>query len=275
MKSFCFAKSEIINSRQAQIHPSDIAILRGYAIFDFFRVVDHIPLFLSKYLDRFIGSADKAGLRLVYDKPVLKEIIFQLIEKNSHREGGMRMVLTGGISENHFLPHGGDLFIFCEPLQMPAPEKYENGVKLLSVNYVRPIPDIKTTNYTYPCYLSLNWQAQKAEDVIYHHQGKVSESSRSNIFMVKGNEIITPASNILKGITREQVMRLSGTVKVEDFSLEELLQADEAFMSSTTKRILPITRIDEHRIGNGKPGPTTKQLMKAFYGMEQEIPSRK
>lgn len=271
MKPFCFSRSEIIDSHQAQIHPLDIGLIRGYGIFDFLRTVSHHPLFLPEYLDRFISSAEKAGLPLGYDKNDLEQIIFQLIEKNDHSNGGIRMILTGGLSPNHFRPAKGDLFIFCEPLQMPDRIKYEKGVKLLSIDYVRPLASIKTTNYTYPCYLSQEWQAQKVEDVVYHHQGIVSESSRSNIFMVKEGKIKTPASHILMGITREKILRLAKEITIEDFSPEELLQADEVFISSTTKRILPITRIDDYTIGEGNPGDTTKRLMKAFHELEKEV----
>ncbi|SEJ49575.1 branched-chain amino acid aminotransferase [Cyclobacterium xiamenense] len=271
MKPFCFSTDQIIDSQQARVHPLDIGLIRGYAIFDFFRTVGRHPLFLEAYLNRFTESARKAGLALDYSPLELKEIIYELIEKNAHADGGIRIVLTGGLSPNHFLPAKGQLFIFCESLQLPAEEKYRNGVKLVSVDYVRPLAAIKTTNYTYPCWLSLDWKAQQAEDVVYHHEGRVSESSRSNIFMVKHGQLYTPNRDILWGITRNKVIELAGDVSFADFGLDELLQADEVFISSTTKRILPITQIDQVRIGTGKPGPVTRKLMADFLAMELEI----
>ncbi|WP_375582980.1 aminotransferase class IV [Cyclobacterium xiamenense] len=270
MKPFCFAADRIIDSQEASLHPLDIGLIRGYAIFDFFRTVGRHPLFLEAYLNRFTTSAKKAGLALDYTQSELREIITELIEKNAHSDGGIRMILTGGLSANHFLPAKGQLFIFCEPLQLPAEEKYRNGVKLLSVDYVRPLAAIKTTNYTYPCWLSLDWSKQQAEDVVYHHAGRVSESSRSNIFMVRQGQLYTPNRDILWGITRDKVIQLAGEVSFADFGLEELFHAEEVFISSTTKRILPITQIDEVRIGTGKPGPVTKKLMADFLRMEQE-----
>lgn len=273
MKPFCFAGEKIIESNQASLHPLDIGLIRGYAIFDFFRTVGRHPLFLDEYLKRFTDSATKAGLPLEYTAKELKEIIHSLIEKNEHEDGGVRMILTGGMSANHFLPARGQVFIFCEALQLPGEEKYQNGVKLLSTNYVRPLAAIKTTNYTLPCYLSLDWKAQGAEDVVYHYEGRVSESSRSNIFMVKNGLIYTPQRDILRGITRDKVIRLAEDVSFTDISLEDLMEADEVFISSTTKRILPITQIDEVRIGKGKPGPVTRNLMQSFLNLEMETAS--
>lgn len=272
MKPYCFAQSSIQKSADATIHPLDIGLIRGYAIFDFFRTVGHHPLFLENYLNRFLNSASKAGLTLDYSFEDLKEITIELIEKNDHKDAGIRMILSGGISENHFLPSKGNLYIFCEPLHLPSKEKYENGVKLLSVEYVRPLAEIKTTNYTYPCYLSMDWKAQGAEDVIYHHQDRISESSRSNIFLVKNGNIYTPKRDILKGITREKVIKLTaGKVSFSDLSIGDLLSGDEVFISSTTKRILPITQIDNTTISNGRPGPITKELMARFTAIEKEI----
>lgn len=271
MKPFCFSKNEIIESKYSSIHPLDLAVIRGYAIFDFFRTVSSQPLFLHEYLKRFAFSAKTAGLPLIYKEEELTEIIFQLIKINDLKEGGIRMILTGGISENNFTPSEGVLFIFCEPLKMPEKEKYQNGIKILSADYIRPLPEIKTTNYTLPCWLSLEWSNQGAEDVVYHHQGKVSEISRSNIFMVKEGKLITPKSNILEGITRSKVIGLAENAVIEDFSLQELLNAEEVFITSTTKRILPVTIIDNIHIGQGKPGPLTLELMDKFQKLENKF----
>jgi branched-chain amino acid aminotransferase len=270
MKPFCFAKDQIISSQDAVCHPLDIALIRGYAIFDFFRTVNYQGLFLEEYMDRFIQSAQKAHLPLEYNHNELNEIISTLIDKNNHERGGIRMLLTGGISPNHFLPAKGNLFIFCEPLLLPSEKKYAEGVKLISVDYVRPIPTIKTTDYTLPCLLSVDWEEAGAEDVLYHHQGIVSESSRSNVFMVKDGILSTPKANILLGITRRHTMDIAGNVKVRDITLEEIKQADEVFITSTTKRILPITFLDKDAIADGKVGPFTRSLMAQFEAMEKE-----
>src|SRR5690554_943024 len=269
-KPFCFSGNKIVAADDASIHPLDIGLIRGYAIFDFLRTANFKPLFFEAYLNRFIASAQHAHLPLGYTMEELKNIIYELIEKNKLEQGGIRIVLTGGLSANHFSPTTGRLFIFCEDLQMPAEEKYERGVKLVTEEYVRPLSSIKTTNYTFPVWLSAKWKEQAAEDVLYHCAGIISESSRSNIFMVKNGIVATPKSNILLGITRQHVLILAGDVEERDISLTEILNADEVFMTATTKRILPVTQIDGVLIKDGIPGPVTRQLMERFKGLEKE-----
>jgi branched-chain amino acid aminotransferase len=268
MKTYCFANDQIIHSEKAVLHPMDIGLIRGYGIFDFFRTSNYVPIFLGDYLDRFIRSAAKTRLALNLTKEELASIISELIQKNDLKSGGIRMLLTGGVSENHFSPVNGSLFIFCEELDFPSIDKYEVGVKLLSADHVRAIADIKTTNYAFPVWHSGDWQSKGAEDVIYHHAGLVSESSRSNIFMIKNGEIATPDEHILHGITRKRVLEISGKVNIRPITFEEVLAADELFMTSTTKKILPITQIDEQKIGAGIPGPETMRLMEKFKAME-------
>jgi branched-chain amino acid aminotransferase len=270
MKPFCFADGKIIPTQSATIHPMDLGLIRGYGIFDFFRTVNHKALFLDDYLDRFISSAEKTHLPLEYSRQELKVIIDELIKKNDLEAGGIRMVLTGGVSENHFSPANGKLFLFAESLIFPSQEKYETGVKLLTLEYVRPIAEIKTTNYTLPVWHSLNWKKLGAEDVLYHWDGWISESSRSNIFIVKDGIISTPDRHILKGITRKHLMEVAGNVQIRPISLEEAFEADEAFISSTTKILLPVTSLDDKKIGTGKPGPVTQELLEKFRLLERE-----
>ncbi|MBN3520329.1 aminotransferase class IV family protein [Algoriphagus lutimaris] len=271
MKPFCFADGNIIDSTKAQIHPMDLGLIRGYGIFDFFRSVNYTPLFLEHYLDRFIGSAEKTFLPLSYSREELKQIIKELTDKNDMEQGGFRMLLTGGLSENHFSPAEGKLFIFPESLIFPSEEKYNKGIKLLSLNYIRPIAEIKTTNYALAVWDSMRWKKEGAEDVLYHYNGYVSESSRSNFFIVKNGTVITPDKDILLGITRKHVLQLVDKAEIRPVTLAESLEADEAFITSTTKVLLPVTQIDQHTIGNGKPGPVSLEILKKFRELEKEI----
>jgi branched-chain amino acid aminotransferase len=180
----------------------------------------------------------------------------------------VRMVLSGGISDNHFSPAEGKLFIFCEDLQLPAAEKFSKGVKLISEEYVRPLSKIKTTNYCQAVFSSLTWKEKNAEDVLYYYKGIISESSRSNIFIVKNGQLATAQSNVLKGITRKNILKLMPGTDIRDITLEETLTADEVFMTSTTKRLLPVTQIDDQIIGSGKPGNLTISILEQFKAEE-------
>ena len=269
MKPFCFADGNIIPTQDARLHPADLAVIRGYGIFDFFRTEQYQPVFLEDYLDRFTASAAKTFLPLPYSREELRAIITELIAKNDLKQGGIRMVLTGGVSENHFSPATGTLFMFGEELSFPSEEKYQQGVKLLTVEHVRAIADIKTTNYTLPVWHSIRWKEQGAEDVLYHWDGWVSESSRSNFFIVKDGVIHTPDKHILMGITRKNLLAVAGDVQIRPISLEEVWEADEAFISATTKILLPVTQIDDRKVGAGKVGKVCLDLMAKFREREK------
>ena len=269
MKPFCFADGKIIPTQDARLHPADLAVIRGYGIFDFFRTEQYHPVFLEDYLDRFTASAAKTFLPLPYSREELRTIITELIAKNDLKQGGIRMVLTGGVSENHFSPATGTLFMFGEELSFPSEEKYQQGVKLLTVEHVRAIADIKTTNYTLPVWHSMRWKEQGAEDVLYHWDGWVSESSRSNFFIIKDGVIHTPDKHILMGITRKNLLAVAGDVQIRPISLEEVWEADEAFISATTKILLPVTQIDDRKVGSGKVGKVSLEVMAKFREREK------
>jgi branched-chain amino acid aminotransferase len=109
-----------------------------------------------------------------------------------------------------------------------------------------------------------------AEDVLYHQDGQVSESSRSNFFIVKDGVISTPDKHVLMGITRKQILKIAGNVQIRPVSLQEALDADEAFITSTTKILLPVTQLDDHTIGTGKPGSVTLDILEKFKNLEKE-----
>jgi D-alanine transaminase/branched-chain amino acid aminotransferase len=119
---------------------------------------------------------------------------------------------------------------------------------------------------------------KKVNDVLYHHKGIITEFPRSNVFIVtKDQRLITPSRHMLRGITRKQVLSLAAKqtdVEERDIRTEELLQAAEVFLTSTTKKIMPVAAIDGNRIGDGKPGAVTRKLYNAFLQLEQQFSNK-
>ncbi|MEI6749593.1 MAG: aminotransferase class IV [Bacteroidota bacterium] len=268
-----------LKEEKATLQVSDLAIQRGYATFDFFRIKDNCPLFLDDYLDRFYRSADFMHLHPVKSKEEVKEIIRELMEMNKLAESGMRLILTGGYSSDHYEPVSGNLLILQEKLQLPSQEKFATGVKVITYEYQRELPQIKSINYFMGIWLQQKLREQKAADVIYHKQGIVSELPRANILMVtKDQKILTPSKNILFGITRMKLLELAAKkyiVEEREVTISELINAEEVFMTSTTKRILPINQIDDFVIGNGKSGPVTALLNEEFIKIEDDYKSKR
>jgi branched-subunit amino acid aminotransferase/4-amino-4-deoxychorismate lyase len=268
-----FLNDQILPADQASINIKDISILRGFAIFDFFRTVEFKPLMMDGYLQRFINSANLMDLPLNYSKEHIAEIIYHLIEKNEFRQAGVRLVLTGGYSENAFLPAEPNFMILIEPVKLPPKDWFEKGIKLLSHQYQREWSQIKTTNYLTSIKLAPKCKAAQAIDVLYHNQGELREVSRSNVFVIKDGKIATPGKHVLQGITRAKVIELATQhypTEERPVTMQEVWQADEIFMTGTTKKVLPVVQIDEKKIADGKPGPISNHIMQLFSEFESQ-----
>lgn len=242
-------------------------INRSYAAFEFFTLVNHQPFYLNRHLNRLFQTLEILRIQLDYDKNELTTIIQQLIEKNPTQNISYKIfVIPEPDAAYDFFK--GDLFIF--PIINPVKETItaKTGAKLLLKAYSRFLPEAKTTNYTAYVYWENEVLNQQAIDVLYHHANYIRETSRSNIFMVKNNIIYTPLKDVLKGITRsiaiDLIQKNNFTLKEKEISLTELFQADEVFITSTTREIMPVSVIDATLINQGKIGNITQQLMTDF-----------
>ncbi len=271
MGEYFLLNGKIVKNRDAFLGLTDLALLRGFGIFDFCRTQNGKPLLLDKYLDRLFNSAQCIDLKIPYSKEFIKESIYQLLEKNGIIESGIRMVLTGGYTENGYAPGDPNFFILIEKINFPDPSYYDKGIKLILHEHQRELSHIKSINYLTPISIRKKIEEANAFDVLYHSKDRILEVSRSNIFIVKNNTVITPRENILRGITRTTIISLAkGNFKVEerDIHIEELYQADEVFMTGTTKRVLPVREIDDHIFIKDSLGKVTRTLKSLYQEFE-------
>lgn len=274
MGEYFFLNGQILKAEEAFLHITDLALLRGFGVFDFCRTQNGEPLLIDKYLNRFFYSAKCIDLEIPYSKEFIKDSIYQLLKKNGILESGIRMVLTGGYTQNGFAPGDPNIFILIERINFPDTSYYEEGISLILHKHQRELSHIKSINYLTPISIRKRIEQANAYDVLYHSKGKVLEVSRSNIFIVRDNTIVTPSENVLHGITRATVLNLAAeNFKIEerDLSIEELYQADEVFMTGTTKRVLPVRKIDDHVYIDGKPGRVTQTLKSLYQDFENSF----
>ncbi|MEM8523751.1 MAG: aminotransferase class IV [Bacteroidota bacterium] len=256
---------EIIHKEKAHIHISDLALHRGYSIFDYFCVRNGKPLFIEDYLDRFERSAAKMLLELPISRAELKERIAELLEKNKVDRCGVKLILTGGYAPDGYTPaEEANLYILVlPPIHFPQ-ELIENGMKLLLHEYVRYIPSVKTTNYVEILRNRERIKAAGANDLLFHFNGLISESSRSNFFLLTpDNKLVTSSDDVLYGITRKQILGLAKAhyeLEIRPVRLEELRTAKEAFICSSAKGAIGIVEVDDCQIGDGRVGEVTKHL---------------
>jgi len=268
----------IVEAEKATVSVNDLGLIRGYGVFDYFLIEDGLPLFVDDYVTRFLNSAQSMHLDLKWNLDQLKEQIFQLIEANGLKDGGVRLVCSGGLSEDCYTPVDPGLMIMLYPARGFSRDKYTRGTGLVSIDYQRPIPEVKTTNYVMGIRMLDAVKKAGAVEVLFNDGSFVRESVRANIFIVtKDERIVTPGNKILKGITRKQVLKVAAShfpVEVRDVSVNELKDAKEVFISSSTKRVMPIVHIDDYQIGNGEPGPVYKKIAALFRASVEDYLSK-
>ncbi len=267
-----FINGDWIEAEKATVHVSDLAVQRGYGVFDFFRTADDTALFIDHHLDRLQHSASVLRLQLPFTKEELKKIIAELINKNQLGSSGIRITVTGGNATDTYTSTTPNIIITQQSLTMDTVFDASKGLHLITEEYVRELPTAKSINYLMGVYLQQKVKDAGADDVLYVKNGFISELPRSNVFIVsKENELITPDSNVLHGVTRKHILQLASkvlTVKEQPVQLDELLNANEVFVSSTTKRLLPVLSVNGLQIATGKAGTTTGLLYQRFLEFE-------
>ena len=272
-----YLNDQFVNNEEALLHVSDLSMQRGYAIFDFFRTVNGVPLFMEDHLDRFYASATAMHLSLDKSREEIRHIVQELIHRSALSEAGIRLMLTGGYAADSYHPATPNLLITCNPLKTATVNDFKKGLSVITYEHQRQLPHIKSINYLMAVWLQPLLKEKKADDILYCNTESIMELPRSNVFIVTAdNKLITPARNILYGITRKNIIRLAAEimpVEERNITVEELLQASEVFLTATTRKILPIVKINNQLIGNAKPGPVTTKLFERFLELEKVKPA--
>lgn len=270
---YCFLNGQILPLTKAHLKLNDLGMLRGYGVFDYLRTYHGKPISLVDNIARFRRSARYLGLSIPYSDNQIKKAVTELIKKNKFSESQVRMVTTGGPSDDAFTPSKPTVYILVSRLSELPGEFYTNGVKLITHEYLRLVPEAKTLNYITAVKLLPQRKKLGAFEVLYTYQGKVLEGTTSNFHLIKNKTLITAKKDILNGLTRETVLQLaSGIMRVveRDIGVNELKEADEAFITAANKKVLPVVKVDELTIGNGKVGSYIKQLIQLFEKYTQK-----
>jgi len=259
---------EIVPIEKAVINVRDLGFLRGYSVFDFFRIYKGKPVFIEDHIARLQKSASILGLEVPYSNEELVDKIVELAKVNKMEFGGIKIVLTGGYSMDGWFPVEPNFVMIASKLTTYDESVYTKGIKLMAYQYTRETPYTKTTNYLVPITIRKEIEEAEAFDVLYHDGEFISESARSNFFIVDdAGTIITPDRDALRGITRKHVLAIAKkhfNVEIRPVSINEARVAKEAFMTSSTKAIMPIRQVDFWRINKSIIGETTKQMMELF-----------
>ncbi len=270
MSNICYFDGKIVPEENAAIPINDMAILRGYGIFDFLRTYGGRPFHLTDHLSRFRRSAEILGLDLPKSTVEIRKIVTECLGKCEHEESNIRLVLTGGPAEDYITPAGKPRLAIMVTETPPLQARwYEDGVKVVTTAFQRQLPEAKTVNYA-AAVLALKEASRKnaMEAVYIGERGNLKEGTTSNFFaFVDGKLVTSGTEGILSGITRKVVLELAAKefdIEIRDVCKDELNGAKGAFISSSVRQVLPVVRIDDIVLGDGKPSEETREVLRMF-----------
>ena len=275
MPEIAYVNDKFLPLEQASISINDRGLMFADGIYEVIVTASGVPFLLESHLERLYASAKSIKLELPWHKKDLVEIIIQGIERAAFTESMIYLQITRGVApRRHNYDSQLQPSLIMTFRQRPEYEKKmkEQGIALLSVEEIRwQRCDIKSIALLPNIMMKQKALDQGFDEALFvTPTGLVREAAAANFFIIKHKTLITPKADqhILNGITRKfiiaQARQKQLPVEERDLQLEEVLTADEAFISSSTINLLPVVRIDNRKIGNGCPGSATLAIAEYF-----------
>ena len=274
MPNFAYINNKFVNFKSAKIHIEDRGLQFADSVYEVIAVLDNNLIDLDFHLKRLKYSLRELEIKFTINKKNLNNIFLNLIKKNKTRNGIIYLQITRGIQfrehkyQKNLIP---TLIVYTRNKSFNLPGKKFVGVKTITYQDLRwRRRDIKTVNLL-PNIIAANMAKKKnAYEAILIQNGKVTEGTSSNIWIIKRNNLIThPAnSDILKGVTRTSLLKIIKKTKLKlvekQFTHKQLVNADEVFLTSSGSFITPILKIDNKKINKGKIGNITLKLAEMY-----------
>ena len=262
----------VVPAAQASISILDLGFLRGVGAFETFRTYGggH-PHALSEHLRRLWACAATFELAPCFSEADARRAVIEILGKSGHRELRVNVVVSPG-------EHTAGVFgasrptwvLIARDVHAPAEELYTAGVGVTTFDGVRPHPTLKTTNYLSGKRGLAAAEAAGAHEALYvDPDGHVTEGVTSNVVLLHGTRITTPLANCLSGITRAGLRPIAESAGLQwtegVVTRADLATADEVWITSAVREVLPVVRVDAHAVGNGRVGPWAKRLRSAYH----------
>lgn len=277
-----FIDGAVTDPELAKVSVFDRGFLYGDSVYETIGTIGGRLFAAEEHLARLERSAQRLGLRLP-PRVVIDRAIADTMAAAGNPESRVRVVVTRGAGKKFDLdPASADdsqLVVIVQPLGGPTAEMYEQGVGVEIVSITRNLPAaidpaVKSGNYLNNV-LALGEARRRRpgvhEAILCNAAGSIAEGATSNVFSVKGGALATPSLSvgILDGVTRGKVLKLARDAGIPTseptfLAPDELRAADEVFLTSAARGILPVTRIDGKPVGDGRPGPVTRRLMDGY-----------
>lgn len=279
-----YIDGKYLEEADAKISVFDHGLLYGDGIFEGIRAYNGRVFRLKEHIDRLFYSAKAILLNIPLTHEQMVKAVVETCRQNNLREGYIRLVVTRGIGTLGLNPNrckNPSVIIIADKIQLYPKEMYDNGLDIVTVPTTRNLhnslnPAIKSLNYLNNILAKIEANNSNVEEaVMLNADGYVAECTGDNIFIIKGNQLLTPplSAGALYGITRGVAMDLAREeglqVSEPNLTRYDLFNADECFLTGTGAEMIPVVKIDGRIIGNGKPGPVIKKLTAKYHALTQ------
>jgi branched-chain amino acid aminotransferase len=274
-----YLDGEFVPEERAKVSVFDHGLLYGDGVFEGIRAYNGRVFRLDEHLRRLYASARAIRLNIPLSMDEMEDVVLTSFRNNGIRDGYARLVVTRGVGDLGLNPDKcpvATVFCIADAIALYPAQYYEEGLTVVTASTRRNAPDalnpqIKSLNYLNNILAILDGQAAGAQEVIMlNREGCVVECSGDNIFLVRGDRLVTPPIHVgaLDGITRNAVFELAAEmgIPVEEtvFTVYDVYTADECFLTGTAAEVVSVVSADGRVIGDGKPGSTTGKLLEAF-----------
>lgn len=279
MSQQIYINGEYFSREDAKISVYDHGLLYGDGVFEGMRIYGGRVFRLAEHLDRLWESATAIALKPPVTKAQLTDDVRETVRRNGLSDGYIRLVLTRGGNQlglDPFRCEDPQLIIIADKISLYPESYYQDGLDLVTAATIRNhpaalSPRIKSLNYLNNILAKIEGlRAGCIEALMLNHKGEVAECTGDNIFIVKRGELLTPPvdAGILEGITRNAVLELAEKLDIVTrqvtLTRHDVFVADECFLTGSAAEVIPAVRLDGRDIGDGRPGPITRQLNEAF-----------
>jgi D-alanine transaminase len=275
-----------LNGRYLPIEEATIPVLdRGFifgdGVYELVPVYSRVAFRLDEHLSRLERSLAETKIRNPYSRTQWREIIYRLVDAQAYEDQGIYFQVTRGVAKrDHSFPKDAvpTVFMMSNPLVTPAKEAVQKGVIAVSAQDNRWLRcDIKSISLIGNCLLRQISAETGAAETILFRDGKLTEASASNVFAVKRGVILSPSKSslILPGITYDVVLELAHangmSIELRDVAEAEVRGADEVWVTSSSKEVLPVVALDAAPIGDGRPGPVFGRMYQLYQEFKQKV----
>ncbi len=274
-----YIDGQFLSEEEAKISVLDHGYLYGDGVFEGIRMYSGCIFKLKEHIDRLYDSARAIMLDIPMGKDELISAIVDTVKKNNLSDGYIRVVVSRGVGDLGLDPRKcprPTVVVIADKIKLYPEELYKNGLEIITVPIRRNIPEavnpqVKSLNYLNNILAKIEAIHRGYEEALMlNHEGYVAECTGDNIFMIKGNNLVTPPTSVgvLKGITARTVMdialEIGMEVREERFTRYDLYTSEEVFLTGTAAEIIPVVKIDDRIIGDGRPGSRTWQIIDRF-----------